>query len=107
MKNIINRLNKRIEIQEKTIINDNQGGFIENWKTIMNIYAEIKPINTANEIQAENITNIITHIITVRYSKLIKNEHRIKYKDRIFYINGIIDCLESNTILEIRAQEEK
>ena len=41
----------------------------------------------------------------------LKGEVRIlsdfKYKDRIFYINGIIDCLESNTILEIRAKEEK
>lgn len=103
---LIDRLNKRIEIQEKIKVLDNYGGFTETWTTISTCWAEIKPTNTSNDFEANKISDKITYIITIRYTKNIKNNDRIKFKDRIFNIINIMNIMEENKILEITAEEE-
>lgn len=103
---LIDRLNKRIEIQEKIKVLDNYGGFTETWATLYTCWAEIKPMNTSNDFEANKISDKITYIITIRYTKDIKNNYRIKFKNRIFNIINIMNVMEENKILEIIAEEE-
>ena len=104
-KNLIDRLNKRVEIQEKTNTEDGFGGFTETWVKLRDAWAEIKPINTFENFEANGINEKITHIITLRYFSDVKTDNRIKYGSRIFNIKGVINILEENKILEIKVEE--
>lgn len=103
---LIDRLNKIIEVQEKTKTLDDCGGFTEKWKKLLNCWAEIKPISTNNIFEANKINDKIIYTITIRYNSKIKNNHRIKLGNRIFYIKNIVNIMEENRILEIIAEEE-
>ena len=103
---LIDRLNKRIEIQEKIKVPDTYGGFTETWTTLYTCWAEIKPTNTSNDFEANKISDKITYIITIRYTNNIKNNYRIKFNNRIFNIINIMNLMENNKILEITTEEE-
>jgi len=106
MKTLLDRLNRRIIIQEKKFTNDEQGGFIETWINIKTTWAEIKPINTLSDLEANRISENISHLITIRYFEPLTTECRIIYQDRIFMIKSVINIMESNKIQEIIAEEE-
>lgn len=106
IKNILSdRLNKRIEIQENTTTSDGFGGFTNSWTKLKEIWAEIKPINIYNTFEANKVQEKISHIITIRYCSELTINHRIKYQNRIFNIQGIINPLEKNKIMEIETEE--
>jgi len=102
---LVDRLNRRIEIQRKSNIEDGFGGFIETWTALKEVWAEIKPINTFEHFEANSISEKITHTIILRYFADLKTEHRIKYQGRIFVIKGIINVLEENKVLELKVEE--
>ncbi len=104
-KNLIDRLNRRVEIQKKTNTEDGFGGFIEEWVKVRDVWAEIKPTTIFENFEADRINEKVTHIITLRYFSDLKNDNRIKYNDRIFNIKGIINVLEENRILEVEVEE--
>lgn len=103
--NFIGKLNKRIEIQRKTIEKDGFGGFNENWNHLNYVWAEVKPITAFDNFEAEKISEKISHIITIRYLKDIKNDDRIKFYNRIFNIKSILNPFEENKTLKIIAEE--
>jgi len=103
--NLINRLNKRIEIQTKSTTNDESGGFKNTWATSKKVWAEIKPTDLYENFEGEKISEKISHIITTRYISDLRINNRIKYNDRMFNIKGIINNLEENKIMEIKVEE--
>lgn len=103
--NIIDRLNKRITIQEKTITKDGFGGYQESWSNVKTLWAEIKPISNLDSFEANKIEEKITYIITIRYFESLTTLNRIKYDNRIFNIVGIINPLENNQTMQIEAEE--
>lgn len=102
---LIDRLCKKIFIQEKTNIEDGFGGFMESWRTIKSTWAEIKPLTASDKYEASKIEEKITHLITIRYFLNLKTNHRILYQDRVFNIRGIVNPFENNKIQEIKAEE--
>lgn len=104
-KNLIDRLNKKIEIQERTAVDDGFGGFIEEWATLKSVWAEIKPTAMFEDFEADRIGEKITHIITTRYINSINSANRIKYKGRIFNIKGVINLFEESKILQLKVEE--
>ncbi len=104
-KKLVDRLNRRVEIQKKTNTEDGFGGFIEEWVKVKDVWAEIKPITIFENFEADRINEKITHTITLRYLSDLKNDNRIKYGNRIFNIKGIINILEENNTLEVKVEE--
>ncbi len=102
---LLDRLNKKVEIQYKTNTEDGFGGFSEEWKKLKYTWAEIKPIDTFEQFEAEKISERITHIITIRYFEDFKTEYRIVYNNRVFKIKGVLNTEEKNNTLEITAEE--
>ncbi|MDR3289771.1 MAG: phage head closure protein [Rickettsiales bacterium] len=100
---LINRLNKRIELQVKTSVPDENGGFFETWDTYKEVWAEVKTIGVYENIVASRFENTITYIITIRYLNDINIANRIKCSDGIFKIAGIIN--RGNKVLEIKVNE--
>lgn len=104
-KSLIDRLNKRITIQTKTITSDGFGSHNEVWTNLAIVWAEINPISNKNVFEANKIDDKTTHIITIRYYASLTTKDRIKYGDRIFNIIGIINPLENNKIMQIKVEE--
>ncbi|HSQ97991.1 MAG TPA: phage head closure protein [Rickettsiales bacterium] len=104
-KKFIDRLNKRIVIQEKSNTSDGFGGYEESWSDLKTLWAEIKPISNFDDFEANQIGERISYIITIRYYDSLTTQHRIKYGDRIFNIIGIINPLENNQTMQIEAEE--
>ncbi len=102
---LLDRLNKKIEIQQKTNKEDGFGGFSEEWTKLKNTWAEIKPISAFEQFEAEKISEKVTHVITIRYFDTFKTDYRIKYYNRLFKIKGVINPEEKNNILEITVEE--
>lgn len=102
---LIDKLNKKIEIQYKTKQNDGFGGFSEEWQKLKDTWAEIVPIKNVNQLEAEKISEKVTHIITIRYFSTFSTLYRIKYNNRIFVIKGVLNPKEKNDILEIVVEE--
>ncbi|GMO59136.1 MAG: hypothetical protein Ta2D_04890 [Rickettsiales bacterium] len=98
----INRLNKKVSIQEKLSVSDGSGGFNTEWNLLKLVWAEVKTIYLDENFMANQNQNLATHIITIRYMPNINVNNRIMYKENIFNIIGITN--KENRILEIKAR---
>lgn len=105
-KSLVNRLNKRVELQEKTKTFDGFGGYIEEWTTVQKLWAEVMPVDAIENFEANKIDEKISHIISIRYKNTISTHNRLKFNERIFNIRGIVNVNEENRILEIKAEED-
>lgn len=91
MKNKINNLNKKLELQEEYKTPDEIGGFICEWKKVKNIWGSISLVSN-NISTTYNILEIkATHIITVRRLNNINNNMRFIYNSFIYNIKYIND----------------
>lgn len=113
-KAFIGALRHRITIQWLDKTADGQGGFVEDWKDLIDLWSELKPTKAWERYQTEKIEMLVTHRVTIRYivpkvpvldengdpvldddgepvlvAKPITSEMRIKFFDRIFQIRGI------------------
>lgn len=52
------------------------------------------------------ISNSITHVFTIRYSKDVTKDSYIVFKDRKFEVNRIVNINENNQWLEIYTTEK-
>lgn len=105
-KSLVNRLNKRIELQEKNKNPDGFGGYIEEWTTVQKLWAEVIPIDAIENFEAAKVDEKITHVISIRYRNKITTHNRLKFNGRIFNIRGIVNVNEENRVLEIKAEED-
>lgn len=86
---VINRLNKKLELQELIKTSDGVGGFLSEWKKIKDIWGSIEVIsNTSNT--TFNILEIkATHTIIVRKFNNINNNMRFIHKNSTYDIKYI------------------
>lgn len=103
--NIVAQMNRRVEIQSLTRTSDSQGGFTEEWNSILAAWAKIEPVKAYEKFQAMQMQVPITHKITMRYNSSITSDKRILYGTRIFNIKEIINVDEANSFLKITASE--
>lgn len=102
----IGDLNKRISIEAPTKVSDGMGGFASGYVTIVSsVPAAIWPVSSAETIQANSATLIITTKIRIRYRSVMKSGWRIKYGNRYFSIVSIIDQNERHEYLDLLCKE--
>jgi len=101
-------LRHRVELQEK-ILPVERNEFGENdpteWVTISQMYASIMPLSARELIIAQQMQSEITHKINIRYRVGITVENRVKYKDRVFNITGVINFDERNREIQLTCTE--
>lgn len=91
MKNKINNLNKKLELQEEYKTPDGIGGFVCEWKKVKNIWGNISVVSN-NISTTYNILEIkATHVIIVRKLNNINNNMRFIYNSFIYNIKYIND----------------
>jgi SPP1 family predicted phage head-tail adaptor len=99
-------LRNRIDIQAITRTADGMGGFTKTYVTIASsVAAAIWPISGKESIQAGQSKMTITHRIRMRYRNNMKSSYRIKFENRYFDIESIININERNETLELLCRE--
>jgi SPP1 family predicted phage head-tail adaptor len=101
------RLTHLIEIQSPVETTDDAGGPIPTWDEstpFAQLYASIQPLR-GREILALGPEAVTTHKITTRHCAGITTDMRIKFGERYFAIESVINVDEADVMLEIMAFE--
>jgi SPP1 family predicted phage head-tail adaptor len=101
----IGKLNKKIEIQQKTATTNEFGEPENSWETFNNVWARINSISAKEYFSAQGFEHTVTHKITIRFIKGIKPDMRINYNGKIFEITAIRNINEANKWIELLAKE--
>ena len=99
------RLRHRVELQQPTESRDVSGGVTRIWLTIVTRWADIIPLRGQERFDAAKVEAQTNVKFRLRYYQPINQKWRIKWGDRIYNINAIINAGERNFMLEIDAIE--
>jgi SPP1 family predicted phage head-tail adaptor len=99
------KLDKQITIQVRTLDQDASGQQTETWSTFATVYANIKPLIGRDYLAAKQLTDEISHDVTIRYRRGIKPKMRIFYLGRYMEIISIIDAEERREWLYLKCKE--
>ncbi len=101
------RLRHRVDIQKWVADRDTTTGEVaETWITNTTEWADVRPISGRERMEAAQVKADITHAITIRYKSDLEEKDRIKWGDRVFHIEGIINVDERDRELQILAKEQ-
>lgn len=91
----IGRLRKRIQIQQNTQVQSEDGQPVDTYLTVANVWASIDPVSAREFLTAGQLQGQITHKIGIRYGILdVTTKHRILWTDgvttRTFNIQAVL-----------------
>lgn len=98
-------LRHRITIQKLNNSQNEYGEVSELWEDILNVRAGIYPISGKEFFAAETVNSEITHKVKIRYIEGITPNMRIKFNNRIFSIESVINFQERNIELQLLCKE--
>ena len=101
----IGDLNKRITLQYQTKVSDGLGAFTTTWVDACEVWAAIWPVSSAEIVQANSPTMLVTTKIRIRYRSVIKSSWRVKFGKRYFNIVSIVNANERNEYLDLMCKE--
>lgn len=99
------QLRHRVTIQQLTRVEDEGGGYEENWADIATVWAAVKPMRGNERYEAQQVQSTLTHKVTIRYRAGIKPQMRLLYGNRFFNIEAVIDIEERHRWLELLCSE--
>ncbi len=103
----IGDLRNKVTLEKFTRAPDGMGGFVNTYSAHDTAWAAIWPLNATERIQAAQNNMIVTHRIRIRFRYLLNPQWRIKYGDKYYSIEGIMNKETKNKMLEILANETK
>jgi len=93
----IGRLKHRIEIQENIFGEQDAHGNRERiWSTIATVWADVMPLSGRELLLAQQVNATTTHSIRIRFRPGLKPQQRVKFGERWFDVNSIINTRESD-----------
>lgn len=69
-------------------------------------WASIEPLSADERFRMNKLESEITHRITIRYRSDITRSNRLRYKDREFQIDSVVNWQERDRFLVIIVKEE-
>lgn len=78
---------------------------LEAWSDIKTVKAGIYPISGDTFFAAEKENSKITHKINLRFIRGLTPDMRVKFQDRYFSIESIINFQERNVMLQLMCKE--
>lgn len=87
----IGNLNRRINIYEFVEKRDEFGGIEGEWIKIASRWARIEQQSGTETTDNNQVKAKVSTTITIRYMKELNEKHRIKYKEKLYEINSVID----------------
>lgn len=101
----VSQLKKRVTIQTLSVLSDGQGGWSESWVDGDTVWASIEPLKGYERFQAMQMQTPVTHKLGMRYRSDVNTGIRLKYGDRIFSVEEVLNVNEDSRFLEIKAVE--
>lgn len=98
-------LRHKITIQKLNNSQNEYGEVSELWEDILNVRAGIYPISGKEFFAAETVNSEITHKVKIRYIEGITPNMRIKFNNRIFSIESVINFQERNIEIQLLCKE--
>ena len=99
------QLRHRLELQENTPTRNAVGEEVAVWSTIERFYGSIEPLSGREFLNAQASAAEMSHRIRRRYKAGITPDHRIRFGERLFDINVVINIDERSRELEILVKE--
>lgn len=104
-KTLASRSMHPIWIQERQQTDDGQGGVVDSWINVKQIWAEVSPMQARQVFQYKSVQVDATHLIRIRGLEDLDEKKRLSHNDRIFEIltienlqerdfEKVITCLE-------------
>lgn len=87
----IGELNRRIKILEFVEERDEYGAVDGVWKEIATRWARIEQNGGSEQSDNNQVIARVSTRIIIRYFEILNEKHRIKYKDKLYEINSVID----------------
>ena len=87
----IGELRDRVTIQYFTISKDTMGGRVRTWLDFVTLWANVEPLSGREYFYSQQIKAEVTHRIKTRYYAGIQNSWRVKFRDRYFRIESVLE----------------
>lgn len=98
-------LRHKVEIQEKVTSRDSMGGEVVTWETFTHCWCSIEPLSGREYFAAQQVQSTVSHKMQMRYQPGIQPFHQIKWGERTFNIDAILNDSERNVTLTIYCTE--
>lgn len=96
----------RLVIQEEKIVGKNElNQPKKEWVTFAVVRGEVDPLRGREYIASKQVQAEITHRVSFRYIKGIKPSMRVKWGDRIFEIESVINPMHQNYEIQLMCKE--
>lgn len=102
----IGRLRHRITIQQATITRGDRGAEVLTWSDIATVYADIRTVGGQEQVLASQLeVATLLHTITIRYRAGIVPKMRVKWDQRIFAVEAIVESDNRMRMLNLSCRE--
>lgn len=99
-------LQMRVEIQAFTLQPDDGGGHVKSWATVKTLWANVKPLSGFEVTIGQQPQSEVSHKICIRYlANGFDTGWRVKWGDRYFSVQSVVDLHEGQRYMELRAKE--
>jgi SPP1 family predicted phage head-tail adaptor len=102
------RLRFRVEVQEAIETRNDVGEVVKEWTSIESLFAAIDPLRGDERMTMQQVKPTVDTKIMIRgnAAKYLTPKHRLKYGDRVFDIDSIIDMNSRGIVKEIHCKEQ-
>jgi SPP1 family predicted phage head-tail adaptor len=100
------KLRHKIYIEKKVVLRNEYGEEVVTYETFIEAYASIEPLSGREYFLAQQTQASVDFKITTRYREGIGPDFRIKWGERIFNIQSVLNVEEMNRQLIIYAKEQ-
>ncbi len=104
-KNTTSRLRHKLALQQEVRISDGVGGYAKSWHTLVEVWAEIKPLTGSEQLVAGQLQGASNYKIALRYRSDITAGMRFLFDGRVFNIRSVLNIDEKRDMLDVLAQE--
>ena len=101
----IGGLRHRLVLERGVRAPDGGGGATRNWSAVAEIWAAIEPATGTESVVAEAISGRVSHAIYIRHRNDVLPAMRLRFGDRHFDIQAVLDVDNRRRFLKCLAQE--
>ena len=101
----IGKLNKRLSFFKLGDVRDSLGQITKGLILIKTVWGTLTPIRGSEFYEVQKLQSKITHKCYIRYTEEIDANCFLKYKDKTFSIESVVDVNLERKMLEIRCAE--
>lgn len=101
----MNKLNKRVTIQQATEAPNTIGEPVLTWIEHKSVWAHVQPFSGREYFDAKGIEASLDIRVTIRYLSTVTIGMRVLYDGRIFDIQSVINRDESRDFTELMCKE--